>query len=92
MMFGPPDAHSPNTEQSMRWRIKRDTNVEHPPEVRRHHRAAGAGAPPAGTDPDLDWQPKGWSEDPGAHDEGADSDDPVARFDSADEVHVGLLG
>ena len=26
MMFGPPDENSPNTEQSMRWRIKRDTN------------------------------------------------------------------
>ena len=26
MMFGPPDADSPNTEQSMRWRIKRHTN------------------------------------------------------------------
>jgi ring-1,2-phenylacetyl-CoA epoxidase subunit PaaA len=26
MMFGPPDADSPNTAQSMRWRIKRDTN------------------------------------------------------------------
>jgi ring-1,2-phenylacetyl-CoA epoxidase subunit PaaA len=28
MMFGPSDADSPNTEQSMRWRIKRDTNDE----------------------------------------------------------------
>ncbi len=26
MMFGPPDAQSPNTEQSMRWRVKRHTN------------------------------------------------------------------
>ncbi len=26
MMFGPPDADSPNTEQSMAWGIKRDTN------------------------------------------------------------------
>jgi ring-1,2-phenylacetyl-CoA epoxidase subunit PaaA len=26
MMFGPPDADSPNTAQSMRWRIKRHTN------------------------------------------------------------------
>jgi len=26
MMFGPPDDKSPNTAQSMRWRIKRDTN------------------------------------------------------------------
>ena len=28
MMFGPPDEMSPNTEQSMRWRIKRKTNDE----------------------------------------------------------------
>jgi ring-1,2-phenylacetyl-CoA epoxidase subunit PaaA len=28
MMFGPPDVDSPNTAQSMRWRIKRDTNDE----------------------------------------------------------------
>lgn len=28
MMFGPPDENSPNTAQSMRWRIKRDTNDE----------------------------------------------------------------
>ncbi|WP_018686395.1 1,2-phenylacetyl-CoA epoxidase subunit PaaA [Actinokineospora enzanensis] len=28
MMFGPPDAESANTEQSMRWRIKRHTNDE----------------------------------------------------------------
>ena len=28
MMFGPPDADSPNTAQSMRWRIKRETNGE----------------------------------------------------------------
>ena len=28
MMFGPLDAESPNTEQSMRWRIKRFTNDE----------------------------------------------------------------
>ena len=28
MMFGPPDAQSPNTAQSMRWRIKRHTNDE----------------------------------------------------------------
>ena len=26
MMFGPPDDNSPNTAQSIRWRIKRDTN------------------------------------------------------------------
>ena len=28
MMFGPPDDMSPNTAQSMRWRIKRETNDE----------------------------------------------------------------
>jgi ring-1,2-phenylacetyl-CoA epoxidase subunit PaaA len=28
MMFGPPDTDSPNTEQSMRWGIKRHTNDE----------------------------------------------------------------
>lgn len=28
MMFGPPDAESPHTEQSVRWRIKRFTNDE----------------------------------------------------------------
>ena len=28
MMFGPPDLDSPNTAQSMRWRIKRETNDE----------------------------------------------------------------
>ena len=28
MMFGPPDEDQPNTAQSMRWRIKRETNDE----------------------------------------------------------------
>src|ERR1700759_3148793 len=28
MMFGPPDENSPNTEQSMKWRIKRISNDE----------------------------------------------------------------
>jgi len=28
MMFGPQDSESPNTEQSMKWRIKRFTNDE----------------------------------------------------------------
>jgi hypothetical protein len=28
MMFGPPDDKQPNTAQSMRWRIKRETNDE----------------------------------------------------------------
>jgi ring-1,2-phenylacetyl-CoA epoxidase subunit PaaA len=28
MMFGPPDAESPNTAQSMAWKVKRHTNDE----------------------------------------------------------------
>ena len=28
MMFGPPDDNSPNSAQSMRWKIKRETNDE----------------------------------------------------------------
>jgi len=28
MMFGPPDSESPNSEQSIKWRIKRQTNDE----------------------------------------------------------------
>ncbi|HTA62455.1 MAG TPA: 1,2-phenylacetyl-CoA epoxidase subunit PaaA [Bacteroidia bacterium] len=28
MMFGPPDKDSPNSEQAMKWRIKRETNDE----------------------------------------------------------------
>ncbi|WP_416441044.1 Phenylacetic acid catabolic protein [Phnomibacter sp. MR] len=28
MMFGPPDDESPNTQQSMQWKIKRFTNDE----------------------------------------------------------------
>jgi ring-1,2-phenylacetyl-CoA epoxidase subunit PaaA len=28
MMFGPPDTDSPNTEQSMKWGVKRHTNDE----------------------------------------------------------------
>jgi len=26
MMFGPPDSESPNSENAMKWRIKRETN------------------------------------------------------------------
>jgi ring-1,2-phenylacetyl-CoA epoxidase subunit PaaA len=55
MMFGPPDDNSPNTAQSMRWRIKRDTNDE----LRQRFvdvtvpqaEAIGLHAP----DPDLKW-------------------------------------
>ena len=41
MMFGPNDATSKHTAQSMRWKIKRFTQRRAAAEVRRHHRAAG---------------------------------------------------
>ena len=44
MMFGPPDAESPNTEQSMAWGIKRDTNDELRQKFVDMTRAAGRGA------------------------------------------------
>ena len=44
MMFGPPDDQSPNSAQGMRWGIKRISNDDAAPEVRRRHRAAGPGA------------------------------------------------
>ena len=44
MMFGPPDADSPNTEQSMAWGIKRDTNDELRQKFVDMTRAAGRGA------------------------------------------------
>src|SRR3954465_7629007 len=55
MMFGPPDDKSPNTAQSVRWRIKRETNDE----LRQRFvdvtvpqaEAIGLGAP----DPALKW-------------------------------------
>jgi ring-1,2-phenylacetyl-CoA epoxidase subunit PaaA len=66
MMFGPPDDNSPNTAQSMRWRIKRDTNDE----LRQKFvdvtipqaEAIGLTVP----DPDLKW-----NEERGAYDFGA---------------------
>jgi ring-1,2-phenylacetyl-CoA epoxidase subunit PaaA len=65
MMFGPPDDNSPNTAQSMRWRIKRETNDE----LRQKFvditvpqaEAIGLTVP----DPDLKW-----NEDKGAYDFG----------------------
>ena len=65
MMFGPPDENSPNTAQSMRWRIKRETNDE----LRQKFvditvpqaEAIGLTVP----DPDLRW-----NEDKGGHDFG----------------------
>jgi ring-1,2-phenylacetyl-CoA epoxidase subunit PaaA len=66
MMFGPPDAESANTAQSMAWKIKRHTNDE----LRQRFvdmtvpqaEALGVSLP----DPDLRWNP-----DRGAHDFGA---------------------
>ncbi|MCO5994236.1 1,2-phenylacetyl-CoA epoxidase subunit PaaA [Actinoallomurus rhizosphaericola] len=58
MMFGPPDADSPNTAQSMAWKIKRHTNDE----LRQRFvdmtvpqaEALGVTLP----DPDLRWNPE----------------------------------
>jgi ring-1,2-phenylacetyl-CoA epoxidase subunit PaaA len=57
MMFGPPDDNSPNSAQSIRWRIKRETNDE----LRQKFvditvpqaEAIGLTVP----DPDLNWNP-----------------------------------
>jgi ring-1,2-phenylacetyl-CoA epoxidase subunit PaaA len=65
-MFGPPDDNSPNSAQSMRWRIKRETNDE----IRQ--RFVDATVPQAEAiglsipDPDLEW-----NEARGAYDFGA---------------------
>ncbi|MEV0948684.1 1,2-phenylacetyl-CoA epoxidase subunit PaaA [Rhodococcus sp. NPDC049939] len=58
MMFGPPDDQSPNSAQSMKWRIKRHTNDE----LRQRFvdmsvpqaEALGVTVP----DPDLEWNPE----------------------------------
>jgi ring-1,2-phenylacetyl-CoA epoxidase subunit PaaA len=68
MMFGPPDDNSPNSAQSMRWRIKRDTNDD----LRQKFidvtvpqaEALGLTIP----DPDLAWNPERNSYDYGAID------------------------
>ncbi len=66
MMFGPPDDNSPNTERSMRWRIKRETNDE------LRQKFVDISKPQADflgltiPDPDLVW-----NEDKGGHDFGA---------------------
>ena len=66
MMFGPPDADSPNTAQSMRWRIKRDTNDD------LRQKFVDISVPQAEflglTIPDTDLK---WNEARGAHDYGA---------------------
>ena len=70
MMFGPPDADSPNTAQSMRWRIKRDTNDD----LRQKH--VDISVPQAEylgltiPDPDLKWN-EDLNEGRGGHDYGA---------------------
>ncbi len=68
MMFGPPDADSPNTEQSMRWGIKRLSNDE----LRQKFvdaaveqaKVLGVGLP----DPDLRWNEARQQHDFGAID------------------------
>ena len=66
MMFGPTDDNSPNTAQSMRWRIKRDTNDELRQKFvdisKPQADALGLNVP----DPDLKW-----NEAKGGHDYGA---------------------
>lgn len=66
MMFGPTDDNSPNTAQSMRWRIKRDTNDELRQKfvdiTKPQADAIGLTVP----DPDL-----AWNEAKGGHDFGA---------------------
>ncbi|GAB1640396.1 1,2-phenylacetyl-CoA epoxidase subunit PaaA [Krasilnikovia sp. MM14-A1259] len=58
MMFGPPDAESPNTAQSMAWKIKRHTNDE------LRQRFVDMSVPQAEAlgvtlpDPDLRWNPE----------------------------------
>jgi ring-1,2-phenylacetyl-CoA epoxidase subunit PaaA len=65
MMFGPPDAESPNTAQSMAWKIKRHTNDE------LRQRFVDMSVPQAAAlgvtlpDPDLRW-----NEERGHHDFG----------------------
>jgi ring-1,2-phenylacetyl-CoA epoxidase subunit PaaA len=55
MMFGPPDAESPNTERSMAWKVKRHTNDE------LRQRFVDMTVPQAGAlgvtlpDPELSW-------------------------------------
>jgi ring-1,2-phenylacetyl-CoA epoxidase subunit PaaA len=65
MMFGPTDDNSPNTAQSMRWRIKRDTNDELRQKfvdiTKPQADAIGLTVP----DPDLRW-----NEEKGGHDFG----------------------
>ncbi|MGW4122444.1 1,2-phenylacetyl-CoA epoxidase subunit PaaA [Nocardia sp. NPDC004711] len=74
MMFGPPDDASPNTAQSMRWRIKRHTNDE------LRQRFVDMTVPQAATlgvtlpDPELTW-----NAERGAHDFGRPDWDEFAQ-------------
>jgi ring-1,2-phenylacetyl-CoA epoxidase subunit PaaA len=79
MMFGPPDGESPNTQQSMAWRIKRHTNDELRQRfvdmtVPQAH-ALGVTLP----DPELRWNPER-----GAHDFGEIDWDEFTRVVSGD--------
>jgi ring-1,2-phenylacetyl-CoA epoxidase subunit PaaA len=68
MMFGPPDADSPNTEQSMAWKVKRHTNDE------LRQRFVDMSVPQANAlgvtlpDPDLAWNEERQHHDFGAID------------------------
>ena len=79
MMFGPPDAASPNTAQSMRWRIKRHTNDE------LRQRFVDMSVPQAAAlgvtlpDPELRW-----NAERGAHDFGSPDWDEFARVIGGD--------
>src|SRR3981081_695563 len=79
MMFGPPDADSPNTAQSMKWRIKRHTNDE------LRQRFVDMSVPQAAAlcvtlpDPELRW-----NEQRGCHDFGAVDWDEFKRVISGD--------
>jgi ring-1,2-phenylacetyl-CoA epoxidase subunit PaaA len=79
MMFGPPDDESPNTAQSMAWKIKRHTNDE------LRQRFVDMSVPQAGSlgvtlpDPALRW-----NEERGAHDFGTPDWDELKRVISGD--------
>jgi ring-1,2-phenylacetyl-CoA epoxidase subunit PaaA len=79
MMFGPPDADSPNTGQSMAWKIKRHTNDE------LRQRFVDMTVPQAAAlgvtlpDPDL-----AWNADRGHHDFGTPDWDELKRVISGD--------
>ena len=68
MMFGPPDDNSPNSAQSIRWRIKRDTNDQ------LRQKFVDVTVPQADAiglkvpDPDLEWNEERGSYDFGAID------------------------